>query len=131
MALNSSEKKFIDEVANDLRVRFQDRVGMDGVTEEEFDDGKVYNVLSDSASTPVAITKEDWRGVSGKKNIRDALLTEVAAALNEKMGIAARADLDQGLVLAQAVPDTQFENRPMTIGNLKADAERSAKKLAD
>lgn len=130
MALNGSDKKLIDDLANNLRVRFEDRVRMDGVTQEEFD-GKIYNVRSDDASAPVAITKDDLRNNSGRQIVRDAYLNEVAAALNQKMGITARADLDQGLVYAQAVPDSQFENRPLTISQLKSEAERASKKLAD
>ena len=103
---------------------------MDGVTQEEID-GETYNIRSDGASAPVAITKEDLRNNSGRKIVRDAYLNEIAAALSQKIGIAARADLDQGLVYAQAVPDTQFENRPLTMSQLKAEAEYAAKKLAD
>lgn len=126
MALNSSDKKLIDDVADNLRVRFQDRVTMDGVTQEEMD-GKIYNVRSDDASAPVVITKDELRNNSGREIARDAYLNEVAAAFNQKIGITARADLDQGLIYAQAVPDTQFENRPLTMSQLKAEAERLKK----
>jgi hypothetical protein len=127
MALNSADRKLIDDLANDLRVRFQDCATSDGVTQEKFGDGNVLNVLSDRASAPVVLSKEELRNNSGRHVARGAYLNEFAAALNQKIGITARVDLDQGLVYAQAVPDTKFVNQPMTMSQLKAEAERARK----
>lgn len=130
MALNSADKKLIDEVASNLRTRFEHQVPRDGVQKEEID-GVTYNIRSNEASTPVAISKEELRENSRRRIARDSYLTEVASALSQKSGIVARADLDQGVVYAHAVADTEYLNRPMSIKDLKVQADVASKRLAE
>lgn len=130
MALNSKDKKLVDEVSASLRLRFQDQVRWDGVTQEEFD-GQQYNVQMNSASTPVVLTKEELRENSDRRIARGAYLNEIASAFNQKMGIVARADLDEGVVYAQAVPDAHDAPKPMTREQLNAEAQRAKARLAN
>lgn len=130
MALNGSDRKFIEDVAHNLRLRFEDRSSYTRVEQETFD-GQKFNVLSDDASTPVVITKEDLRTISGRQLVRDAYLNEVAAAFNQKNGIVASADLDKGLVYAHAEPDAKCNERPMGLSQLESDAKRAVRNLAD
>lgn len=130
MALNSKDKQLVDEVAESLRLRFQECARWDGVTQEEFD-GKKYNVHMNSASTPVVLTKEELRENSDRRVARDAYLNEIASAFNQKIGIVARADLEEGKVYAHAVPDAHETLQPMTRQQLMADAQRAKALQAD
>jgi len=130
MALNGSDKKLIDELASNLRARYEEEVTWDAVTKEDID-GQKMNIANTSPSTPVAITKDDLRSNSGRQIVRDAYLTEVASALSQKTGIAAHADLDKGVVYAHAIPDAQYENKPMSITELKNEAKRAKEKNRD
>jgi hypothetical protein len=130
MALNGSDRKLIDELASNLRARYEEEVTWDAVTKEDVD-GEMMNIANTSPSTPVAITKDDLRNNSGRQIVRDAYLNEVASALSQKVGIAAHADLDKGIVYAHAVPDAHYENKPMSITQLKKEAQRAKERNRD
>jgi len=130
LALNNADMQLIETVTHDLRVRFQHQARFDGVTQEEFE-GNQYNVEQNSASRPVAITKDELRENSGRRVARDAYLNEIASAFNQRLGVIARADLDAGVVYAHAVPDARDENAPMGMAQLNADAQRARVQLAD
>jgi hypothetical protein len=130
MALNNADKKLIDEVAENLRLRFKDQARWDGVTQEDFGSGEL-NVQSTNASRPVVLPKDELRENSGRRVARGAYLDEFAAALSQKPGIVARADHDKGAVYAQAVADAHEEAAPMNIKQLTADAQRAKTRFAE
>lgn len=124
MALNNADKKLIDEVSANLRVRFRNLVNHENVSEEDLGDRTLMVGGLNRSSVPVVITKDELRRNSGRDVARDAYLNEVASALNQKQGISACVDLDKGVVLAHAVPDTNFIDKPMTVAQLLADVSR-------
>lgn len=130
MALNNADKKLIDEVAENLRLRFRHEAPWDGVTHEDLGEGGV-SVQSNNASRPVVLPKEELRENSGRRVARGAYLDEIASALGQKPGIIARADHDKGVVYAQAVPEAYVEAKPMNLKQLAADAQRAKARFAE
>ena len=130
MALKPADQQFLQGIGQDLQTRFVTEASRRSVERETFENGKTVHVVSDDSVTPVEISKQDLRNVSGRKIIRDSHLQEIAAELNQQPGVKATVDLEAGVVRAHATPVAEYTSRPMTPSELRREADAAAKRQA-
>lgn len=84
MALKPADQQFLRGIGQDLQTRFVTEASWRSVDQETLENGETLHIINDGSVTPVEISKQDLRDVSGRKIIRDSHLQEVAAELNQQ-----------------------------------------------
>lgn len=130
MALKPADQQFLRGIGQDLQTCFVAEASWRNVEQETLENGSTLHIINDSSVTPVEISKQDLRDVSGRKIIRDSHLHDVAAELNQQPGVKAIVDLDRGVVRAHATPVAEYVSKPMTPAQLRREAEQAAKRQA-
>ena len=130
MALKPADQQFLQGIGQDLQMRFVTNASWRSVDEEVLENGNKIHVVNDDSVTPVEISKQDLRDVSGRRIIRDSHLQDVAAELNQQPGVKAIVDLERGVVRAHATPVAEYVSSPMTPAQLRREAEAAARRQA-
>lgn len=131
MALKPADQQFLRGIGQDLQTRFLTEAEWRSVERETLENGSKVHVINDDSVTPVEISKQDLRDISGRRIIRDSHLRDVAAELNQQPGVKAIVDLERGVVRAHATPVAEYVNKPMTPSQLRREAENAAKRQAE